>query len=444
MHIPTHAYDGNNCTFSMSRKGYVWKPDNHNPFMTLKTQGAIRCSSFCCNLSNCCSFNYHSDTSECEMMSASAMPSDLVVSESGTYYTSNSKIIHGSSCEGVSTPTIGSTTGPRSEATSEAVSTPTVGSTAGPSSAATTKCSNNQGSVNTHSRFGPSSAATTKVVSTPTVGSTGGPSSEATSDIVSTPTVGSTTEPSSEPTSEAVSTPTVSSTAGPSSAATTKVVSTPTVGSTAGPSSEATSEVVSTIVASSSEATTESVETDCFTSPYSNTVDIPPYSGCYVGVSTAAVPASSFSASSGQNLAHFARLGCQQSADIGGWIGNARGWLQVDLITLTTVYGVITQGGVCDSVNDCPNITHDGSSGDVYYTSYIKVGWNVDIDSHGWSAFLNPSDNSEVFPANTDCGTPLLNWFSTHEITRYLRMYIKSFVNSPALRFELLNCPKKN
>ncbi|XP_033100336.1 uncharacterized protein DDB_G0283357-like [Anneissia japonica] len=179
---------------------------------------------------------------------------------------------------------------------------------------------------------------------------------------------------------------------------------------------------------------------DCINSSYSEPVDIPPFTDCYVGISTGVVPKSSFSASSFQELAHFSQLGCKQAVDIGGWFASGvNDWILVDLTAPFIVYGIITQGGACSSTVDCSDITHDGSSGYMYYITSFRVEWTIDLLS-SWSSFLNPSNNSQVFAGNIDNTTPLINWFANQEIAVYVKVTINTFSNSPALRFELLNC----
>jgi hypothetical protein len=140
-----------------------------------------------------------------------------------------------------------------------------------------------------------------------------------------------------------------------------------------------------------------------------------------------AIPDERITASSmhGQNYAPArARLGLVKYLSLfGAWsahVNDTQPWIQVDLVNLTTVTSVATQGR-SDVVQ--------------WVKTYsLQYGWNL-------THFVDYG-NGTIFTGNSDQNTVVTNVLDPPITARYIRLLPKTWEGHISLRLELYGCPK--
>jgi len=114
---------------------------------------------------------------------------------------------------------------------------------------------------------------------------------------------------------------------------------------------------------------------------------------------------------------------------MGGWhpasSQSTGSWLQVDLLEITKITGVITQGrGPGDQANQWMKSYH------VHFRN----------DGSNWQVVTNESGEAVEFSGNFDRYSIVTNFFPSPICARYIRLMMITWENVPVVRFELLGC----
>ncbi|KAM9572871.1 SCO-spondin-like [Guaruba guarouba] len=169
------------------------------------------------------------------------------------------------------------------------------------------------------------------------------------------------------------------------------------------------------------------------------TFPLPPLGDpCYLPLGTAALPDSSFGASSAQagSPAHAARLhGGDPGQPLKGWappddayaaLPDNPPFLQLDLLQPTNITGVVVQGA--------------GSS-DAFVTAFLL---QFSADSTRWHRYrdlTSGTTNAQLFQGNQDSSTPAVRLLGRMVQAQHVRILPQDFHNRIVLRAELLGCP---
>ncbi|XP_066304554.1 lymphocyte antigen 75-like [Branchiostoma lanceolatum] len=112
----------------------------------------------------------------------------------------------------------------------------------------------------------------------------------------------------------------------------------------------------------------------------------------------------------------------------GGWAAassDANEWLEIDLLYPTKVTGMVTQG-TFDLVR--------------WVTSYEVM---YSLDRHSWEIITDSSGPPKIFQGNTDQNTEVRTYLDAPIVTRFVRVWPKTWNNGIGLRLELLGCSSR-
>ncbi|XP_035670035.1 uncharacterized protein LOC118411665 [Branchiostoma floridae] len=121
-----------------------------------------------------------------------------------------------------------------------------------------------------------------------------------------------------------------------------------------------------------------------------------------------------------------ARLNARNDANGGGgWaaaLSDVNEWLEIDLLYSTKVTGLVTQG------------TFDLLR---WVTTYEVM---YSLDRHSWEIITENNGPPKIFQGNTDQNTEVHTYLDTPIVTRFVRIWPKTWHNGIGLRLELLGC----
>ncbi|XP_072025095.1 lactadherin-like [Amphiura filiformis] len=101
---------------------------------------------------------------------------------------------------------------------------------------------------------------------------------------------------------------------------------------------------------------------------------------------------------------------------------NVQQWIQVQFLRQLPITGIITQG----------------EKGAIAWVTRYKVQYSLDYQT--WNFVLDETGVEEMFEANWDDSSPVINYFVSPVTVHYIRINPTLWKTTIALRFELLGC----
>jgi len=111
---------------------------------------------------------------------------------------------------------------------------------------------------------------------------------------------------------------------------------------------------------------------------------------------------------------------------VGSWcalMSDPQKWVQVDLLTETSVHGIVIQG------------RRDSDQWVTLFAVYYKSE-----ESASFQAVLDSSNKQSIFPGNIDRNTPNIVEFDEPIMARFIKVQVKQWHSHPSMRIEILQC----